>query len=50
MKKLIILVLLAAFMAACTYTSIEEDTYETKIQLIDKGDVIPPGERGKKGD
>lgn len=47
MKKIILLVVLAAFTTACTHTSIEE-AYETEIQVIDKDDVLPPGERGKK--
>ena len=49
MKKLITMGLLVAFTAACTHTSVEE-AYETEIQLIDKEDVLPPGERVKKRD
>ena len=36
MKKLVVMVLLAAFAVGCTATSVEED-YE--IQIIDKDDV-----------
>ena len=45
MKKLSIMVLLAAFAVGCTATSVEEETYENEIQLIDKEDVDTPDDR-----
>ena len=44
MKKLMIMVLLAAFAVGCTATSVEED-YDNEIQLIDKEDVTTPDDR-----
>jgi len=46
MKKLIIMVLLAAFAVGCTATSVAEEDYENGIQVIDKDDVRTPDERG----
>ena len=45
MKKLFIVVLLAAFTAACTNSGIEND-YETEIQIIDKEHAERPGKQG----
>lgn len=46
MKKLIIIVLLAAFAVACTQTSIEEEDYENNIKLVDKSKNVRPGNQG----
>ena len=43
------MLLLAAFTAACTQTNTEEE-YEMEIQVIDKDELQPPGERKKKGE
>ena len=43
MKKLIIMVLLAAFAVGCTVTSIEEQEYENNIELVDKNKNVRPG-------
>ena len=44
MKKLMIMVLLAAFAVGCTATSVEEDDYE--VQTIQKKDGERPGNQG----
>ena len=46
MKKLMILVLLAALTVGCTATSVAEEDYDNGIQVIDKDDVRHPDERG----
>ena len=46
MKKLMIMVLLAAFAVGCTATSIEEDDYENNIELVDKNKNVRPGNQG----
>ena len=46
MKKLILMVLLAAFAVGCTTTSVEEQDYDNGIQVIDKNDIQEPDERG----
>ena len=40
------MVLLAAFGAGCTTTSIQEEEYENGIQLIGKDEVMEPDDRG----
>ena len=47
MKKLILMVLLAAFAVGCTATSVAEEDYENGIQVIDKDDITEPDERDK---
>lgn len=49
MKKLVALVLLAAFAAACT-PSVTDEAYETKIQLIDKKKIETPTTKSDKKD
>ena len=44
-----IMVLLAAFTAGCTATSIEEENYDNEIQLIDKEHARRPGKQGDCG-
>jgi len=42
MKKLMIMVLLAAFAVGCTATSVEEEAYDNEIQVIKKKDYQIP--------
>ena len=50
MKKLIIMVLLAAFAVSCTITSIEEDEYSNQIEAVDLSKIHRPGEKDKNNE
>lgn len=49
MKKLTIMVLLAAFAVGCTATSIEDD-YDNQIEAVDLSKIHRPGEKNKDKD